>query len=391
MASPSRHHYHYQSNPSCPLSATIFPPLLNSASVWATDYAQLCALYDSPHTGAITTRTCVIADEGFRHDERVHQVCFFPEISAKGSGGVSSLNTLGYSPLGLKRVLELARKIFRDSGEKDSNEGKAATGREKTGKKLIIVSIAGSAGQLRECYAAVKDVAIREQMPLAVEVNLSCPNLVGKPPPGYDREELKVVLEALKNAKIEMVTKGWERGNGESSGEMKSEEEESRVMLGLKLPPYTWRGQFETLVDAIANVNAFDRSDGSADVVNFLTSTNTLGSSLLLSPENDDQGRKKPRLNSEAGTGIGGLAGDTLHPLALGNVKTLRSMLDEKGLERVGIIGVGGVGDRAGFERMRSVGADVVGVATALGREGVGIFGRILEGEQYETRFGKGS
>jgi len=69
--------------------------------------------------------------------------------------------------------------------------------------------------------------------------------------------------------------------------------------------------------------------------------------------------------------------------LALGNVATIRRMLDEcedEGVKEIEIIGIGGVSDRAGFERMRSVGASVVGVGTALGREGVSIFEKILGG-----------
>jgi dihydroorotate dehydrogenase (fumarate) len=49
-------------------------------------------------------------------------------------------------------------------------------------------------------------------------------------------------------------------------------------------------------------------------------------------------------------------------------------------LRDVDVIGVGGVSDRAGFERMSAVGAGVVGVGTASGREGVDVFGKILEG-----------
>jgi dihydroorotate dehydrogenase (fumarate) len=55
-------------------------------------------------------------------------------------------------------------------------------------------------------------------------------------------------------------------------------------------------------------------------------------------------------------------------------------MLDrEERLRGVEVIGMGGVSDRAGFERMRDVGAKVVGVGTALGREGVEVFGKIVE------------
>jgi dihydroorotate dehydrogenase (fumarate) len=67
-----------------------------------------------------------------------------------------------------------------------------------------------------------------------------------------------------------------------------------------------------------------------------------------------------------------------LHPLALGNVYTIRNMLDKhEDLKEIAIVGTGGVEDKAGFERMRSVGSGAVGVGTALGRKGVDIFGEI--------------
>lgn len=54
-------------------------------------------------------------------------------------------------------------------------------------------------------------------------------------------------------------------------------------------------------------------------------------------------------------------------------------MLDEDYfLASIAIIGVGGVSDKAGFDRMRAVGASVVAVGTALGREGISVFGKIL-------------
>ena len=115
---------------------------------------------------------------------------------------------------------------------------------------------------------------------------------------------------------------------------------------------------------------------GGKSVVDFVTATNTLGSSLVLNEE------LEPALKSEAGTGVGGLAGAALHPLALGNVATLRRVLDKREETRdVLVIGVGGVADRAGFERMRKVGAGAVALATALGREGLGVFEKIATGK----------
>lgn len=85
-----------------------------------------------------------------------------------------------------------------------------------------------------------------------------------------------------------------------------------------------------------------------------------------------------PAINSASGEGIGGLAGAPLHPLALGNVRTIRAMFNRHDdLKSIEIIGIGGVNDAAGFDRMRSVGAKIVGVGTALGREGVGVFAKI--------------
>lgn len=88
-----------------------------------------------------------------------------------------------------------------------------------------------------------------------------------------------------------------------------------------------------------------------------------------------------PALNSEAGTGIGGLAGAALHPLALGNVATFRRLLDQsEETKNVLIIGVGGVEDKGGFDRMTAVGAGAVACGSAMGRLGVDVFERITKG-----------
>lgn len=110
-------------------------------------------------------------------------------------------------------------------------------------------------------------------------------------------------------------------------------------------------------------------SSSTESIIDFLTTTNTLGTSLVLTDT------LSPALGSVSGTGVGGLAGAALHPLALGNVATFRKLLDENpATENIMIIGVGGVEDYAGFARMRKVGAEAVAVASALGRYGVGVF-----------------
>jgi dihydroorotate dehydrogenase (fumarate) len=210
-------------------------------------------------------------------------------------------------------------------------------------------------------YALIANAAeMDEDLRLAMEVNLSCPNIAGKPPPAYDEGSFREYLEAIGDSKATY------------RGRMASDESVPRV--GVKLPPYTYATQFEMVAKALKEVKGSEPGEGS--VVDFVTCCNTLGSCLVLDTEG------KPVLNSESGTGIGGLAGAAVHPLALGNVSTMRRLLDEDENTRdVLVIGVGGVEDAEGVKRMRSVGAGAVGCASALGRFGVRIFEKMAKGE----------
>ncbi|USP74432.1 Dihydroorotate dehydrogenase A (fumarate) [Curvularia clavata] len=347
----------------------ISPPLLNSANPWCTTLAQLRSLYRTPHTGAITTRTSLLSSSGFPHDPSVHQFTFFnpsshsssaPNTDEPGDSGTKtgSLNTLGYSPLPLSTYLSFVQSL---------NEEFCASGQET--KKPIIVSVTGSAEDIAKCYALICECQVSVKMPLAMELNLSCPNIPGSPPPAYSREELARYLNVLKREK-----QRWRQERGTGSGDMDRERE---VKVGIKTPPYTYSEQFEGMIGALLDSA---KEDGVCEV-DFITAVNTLGSSLLLSPSDAAGGEAvafQPSLNSAAGTGIGGMAGAPLHPLALGNVYTIVKMLKRhEVLAHVQVIGVGGVADTEGYRRMRDVGASAVGVGTALGRKGVAVFEEI--------------
>ncbi|CAD0108810.1 unnamed protein product [Aureobasidium uvarum] len=318
----------------------IDPPLLNSANPWCSTREDLEALYACLHTGAVTTRTSLLL--GFPHDDAIHQHAFFstqshtattaPDYTITGKEYPASLNTLGYSPTPIDTYLDWIEQIVAASRD--------------TRPKPFIVSVTGSPQEVAECYTRVAALAARVLAPLAVEVNLSCPNIANKPPPAYSGSALKEYIDALKNVP-------------------------RTVPLGFKTPPYTYAGQFNTLIDTLY-------ASGKS-TIDFITATNTLGSCLVLDNKKPHQGQ--PLLPSAAGTGIGGLAGEPLHSLALGNVATLRRLLDEHPeLRDIDIIGVGGVSDAAGLSRMQAVGAKVVAVGTALGREGLPVFAKILNG-----------
>jgi len=239
---------------------------------------------------------------------------------------------LGYSPIPLDTYLTTIKKVVAAS----------TLPQDKVTSKPFIISVTGTADAVRECYDKIQAAQSTTSNPLCMEINLSCPNIPGKPPPAYSGPSLVQYIRALPSV------------------------HDRRVAIGIKTPPYTYHDQFQTLIDALNVCKPHP--------VDFITATNTLGSSLVLV----DSISGAPAINSASGEGIGGMAGAPLHPLALGNVRTIRAMLDRHDdLKSIEIIGIGGVNDAAGFDRMRSMGAKIVGVGTALGREGVGVFAKI--------------
>ncbi|MCJ1246509.1 dihydroorotate dehydrogenase [Trapelia coarctata] len=318
-------------------------PLLNSANVWASTEEELEELYRAEYAGAITIRTSLL--NGFQHDDKVHQYCLFDFNSpsykhdSKSTGGKmdniapSSLNTLGYSPVPLREYIQIISDLELPI--------------QMPQRKPVIFSVTGSVEEVVQCYQLLEQKKNPVWTSWMMEINLSCPNIPNKPPPAYSRNALVSYLMALRNHGI------------------------STVPVGIKTPPYTYQGQFDDLISALLEVT----SDEQGCPVSFITATNTLGSCFVPGPTPGSKAIQSPN-----GSGIGGLAGAALHPLALGNVRTIRKMLDQhECLEEVDIIGVGGVSDGAGMERMMEAGATYVAVGTALGNHGVSIFERIAD------------
>ena len=344
------------------------PPLLNSANPWATTKDDLLALYKCPYTGAITIRTACA--NGFNHDGDTHQYCFFetqnhairghsldahaphPHPGLIPGDSISSINTLGYSPFSVQEYLQIIDDLLLSLDLK----GKPA--------KPIIFSVAGSTTEVLDHYRSISHLQLKLNQSrlvsarLLMEINLSCPNIAGKPPPAYSGEELLKYLIPLIDADPDGL---------------------ATIEVGIKTPPYTHQTQFDELISALL------QSSKRRCPISFITATNTLGSSLILSDS------LTAAINSSTGTGIGGLAGSALHPLALGNVATIRRMLDvHEPLQDIQIIGVGGVSDSAGYERMRAVGAAAVAVGTALGSQGLAVFKRIwrnIEGKAKDDKW----
>ncbi|MCJ1485679.1 dihydroorotate dehydrogenase [Schaereria dolodes] len=356
------------------------PLLLNSSNPWASTAEDLQALYACPYTGAVTIRTSLL--NGFSHDDKIHQHCFFdvnsmttgldaanlaseestqssaseykldfsnassrtlqgspPHLATKGT---SSLNTLGYSPVPLAEYIRTIQTIQRSAKQVNQSE------------KPVIFSVTGSPTDVQQSYYKLVHGVLEtmtSQATWLMEINLSCPNIHSKPPPAYSKADLCAYISAIRETRTSL--------------------QGIKLEVGIKLPPYTYQHQFDNLIDALLENSV---EDDPHSPVSFITATNTLGSCLLLDPSTSE-----PTINSATGTGIGGLAGAAIHPLALGNVRTIRRMLDSyPRLRSIKIIGVGGVSDGAGFKRMLAAGASAVAVGTALGSHGMPIFEKIM-------------
>ena len=186
---------------------------------------------------------------------------------------------------------------------------------------------------------------------IAIELNTSCPNIKGHPPPSYDFPTLSPLLDILSEAL---------RGD-------------STLTIGLKLPPYLFSAQFSQVVQVLTSYTQQSSQIESPCLLNpfaFLTCTNTLGSSLLFSEQ-----VLPPQQNGFAlPHGFGGLAGEAIHALSLGNVHAISTHLassSDPSLQSIVVIGVGGVIDKDAAHRMFKAGAQVVGCATLIGRLGV--------------------
>ncbi|KAJ7171800.1 hypothetical protein C8R43DRAFT_944362 [Mycena crocata] len=305
---------------------TISPPLVNASCAWASDFTQLQALFDSPYTGAVTTRTSTL--QGFAEDAS-HTVAF-------ATSSISSLNSYGYSPHKLEQYLSWIETILSE----------ASTPKPKP---FLISITASSAHDLHGMLTAVKVLRSKSDLfanNIGIELNTSCPNIRGAPPSGYAPPSLAPLLKELAEA--------WKEDNS--------------LTIGLKLPPYVHAGQFAELLDALR--------EHSRKSIAYLACTNTLGNALLFTDQVEPgAGKASDAFAPAVPTTLGGVAGDALHALALGNVYSFAELLKvDPDLGGIAVIGIGGVTSAAAAKRMSSAGAAIIGCATLLGKEGVRAF-----------------
>lgn len=259
-----------------------------------TTKEELNAIGES-QSGAILTKSATLAQRAGNPSPRYYE------------NSLGSINSMGLPNKGYEYYAALAAQLQEH-------------------QKPYFVSVSGLS--LANNLTMLKSLNTVEQID-AIELNLSCPNVPGKPQTGYDFEQMQRVLDAV------CTLKGQP--------------------LGVKLPPYFDIIHFHQVADIL---NQYP--------IQFVTCVNSIGNGLVIDVATE-QVVIKPK------NGFGGVGGDYIKPTALANVRQFFVLLRND----IDVIGCGGIknGEDA-FEHILC-GAAAVQIGTQYMREGVTCFERI--------------
>ena len=281
-------------NLSMTIAGVTFPScFMNASGALCMTREELLALGRS-RAGAIVTKSMTVEPRGGNPEPRYYG---FP-------GG--SINSMGLPNLGYLAYADLIPEL-------------------KQFGKPVIASIAG----LCEDDFLTMARVINQAKPDLVEVNLSCPNIPGKPQIAYDPVDSERLLKRVRP----LIT----------------------VPMGVKLPPYFDPAHHAVMAEVIGRCG-----------VDYLNLINSVGNGLVIDPQ-----RETPVIKPKGG--FGGLVGSLIKPVALANVRAFWKLLGG----RIPIIGTGGV--MQGLDAFEHIlcGASAVQVGTVLVEEGLGVFERL--------------
>ncbi|MEY8538897.1 dihydroorotate oxidase [Lactococcus muris] len=221
---------------------------------------------------------------------------------------LGSINSMGLPNLGFHYYLDYALE------------------QQKHQETPLFFSIAGMSQEENiEMLKLIQDSAFSG----ITELNLSCPNVPGKPQMAYDFQATEDLLK-----KVFIFFK---------------------KPLGVKLPPYFDLVHFDQMADILNNFP-----------LTYVNSVNSIGNALFIDSK-EEAVVIKPK------NGFGGLGGQYIKPTALANVRAFYTRLKPE----IQIIGTGGIETgRDAFEHLLC-GATMLQIGTALHKEGPGIFARI--------------
>ncbi|WP_267626914.1 dihydroorotate oxidase [Enterococcus faecium] len=275
-------------------------PLMNASGVHCMTTQELDELAHS-EAGAFITKRCTINERKGNPEPRYFDV------------PLGSINSMGLPNLGFSYYLEYA--LAYEKVQENQNQP-------------LFFSIAGMSVQ--------ENLEMLEKIEKSgfngiTELNLSCPNVPGKPQLAYDFE---ATYETLKEV-FSIFSKP----------------------LGIKLPPYFDFAHFDQMADIL---NQFP--------LTYVNAINSVGNGLYIDTEQEAVVIKPKE-------GFGGIGGEYIKPTALANVRAFYTRLKPE----IQIIGTGGI--RTGQDAFEHLlcGASMLQIGTELHKEGPEIFSRIIK------------
>jgi dihydroorotate dehydrogenase (fumarate) len=208
-----------------------------------------------------------------------------------------------------------------------------------TDKKPFIISVAGLSCEdnitiINSIISTILEKKIN--LDIGIEINLSCPNIIGHGQLAYDFAKMDTYLNQL----FTSIDTGFIK----------------LQFIGVKLPPYFELYQFKVVADILKKYP-----------INFITTINSIGNGLVIDVENECS----VILPKE---GIGGLGGSIVKQTALSNVFNFHKELIGS---HIRVIGCGGVESGTDVFEYLLAGACAVQVGTQFYREGRDCFKRI--------------
>ena len=228
-------------------------------------------------------------------------------------------------------------------------------------KKPYMVSISGKTieDNIEMLHRISESDANKKGMISTIELNLACPNVIGKPIIAYDFVQMENVLNQI----------------GTTKARNKKDDDDDKLLidiippLGVKMPPYFDGPHFQQAASILNKYKHF---------VKYVATINTIGNSLPI-----DYISEAPCISSN--NGFCGLSGSAVKFTALANVKKLRQHLDTN----IDVIGVGGISSGIDAFEFILCGAKALQVGTCHWIEGPKCFDRIAN-ELKQIMIGKG-
>lgn len=272
-------------------------PLMNASGVWCENAEKLDELKNSAAGSFVTKSATPQLREGNPSPRYV-------EVP------LGSINSMGLPNLGFDFYLNYSLKFQQE------NPG-----------KINFLSIAGMKPEENlEMLHKINDSDFKG----FTELNLSCPNVPGKPQIGYDFEATESILDKT----FEFFKKP----------------------IGVKLPPYFDFVHFDEMAEIL---NKFPLS--------YVNCINSIGNGLYIDTENESV-VIKPKY------GFGGIGGAYVKPTALANVRAFYTRLNKN----IKIIGCGGVESGKDVFEHLLCGAEMVQIGSHLAKNGTQVFDKIL-------------